>query len=133
MQFSIDIFTLLLFMPVNVLGGKSNPSSSSGHLEKIIIFSSFTAFIVGVIVFHCYLKHQKLKREEEMRAFMECNDKAAGLSSRGRETRRNFIESKEKLLECNGTELRSITSPMYCGYGDEDDKKQLVMKDWEIC
>ena len=103
----------------------------TGHLEKILVFASFGAFILGIIILHCYLKRQQLKSEKEHRDFLEENDRKAAQRLRREANRKESTECMEKPNELRGEERQSLVMPMFCEY-DVDDTKQLVMAEWEV-
>merc|ERR1711962_1390571 len=75
------------------------------HVEKVIVFSSFGAFILGILMLHCYLKQQQLKSEENRRRSIETDEEEDNESSKKplknsckEKMKRDVIGSGEELL-----------------------------------
>ena len=60
-------------------------STTSSHQGKVILFGSFSSFVIFVILLHCCLKHHKLRAERRRRACLDCEEEIIGLkrSTRG--------------------------------------------------
>ena len=52
--------------------------STALHRDKIVIFSSFSSFVILLIVLHCCLKHRKLRKEKRRRACLDCQEEMPG-------------------------------------------------------
>ena len=71
MRISTTIAILCVFVE---LVGAEKDGSTAVHWEKIIIFSSFSSFVIGLIILHCCLKHRKLRKEKRRRACLDCEE-----------------------------------------------------------
>ena len=73
------LFLLHLRSVVLMSGEKSG--GTTVHQEKIIIFSSFSSFVIALIILHCCLKHRKLRSEKRQRACLDCEEGMPRLES----------------------------------------------------
>ena len=71
---STTVTLLLLLCAVSAETKVHTSKPPARHLEKVILFTSFGAFILGILMLHCYLKQQQQKSEEDRRRSIETDD-----------------------------------------------------------
>ena len=90
----ILLLNFIIFQLIELVVGSNVDGNTN---KKTIIFTSFSIFVLGLIVLHCCLKHRKMKEEERRRDFMDY-DNYVTLTKRGRVVILPVIRTTEDVM-----------------------------------